>query len=283
MTTIIRASSLPTYGDCSRMWAARTLWKEVTGAGYQLQSNMRNSIGAGVGTATHGGAAYIMTEKMNTGEIGNQTEAEQRALSDLETATSEGVIWDTETANLNDAQKQVVRMIKVFRATLAVELIPIAVERRLECGLGDDFILSGQSDMQLVSPHGIDDLKTGRIARMHYPQLGSYSLLARTAHPDIEVKSLRSQFIQRVRPEKEQPLPVTEEYDQVVAEQAAMGAIRRIKQDVAEFRRRLQDGDAPPEHSFLANPSSMLCSEKYCAAYGSDFCREHKKPKPTTN
>lgn len=281
ITTTIRASSLPGYSDCARMWAARTIGNEVRNAGYNVVKTMRNSVGASVGTATHGGAAFIMQEKMDSGAIGNQTEAEQRALEDFDTASKEGVLWDDETPNHNDAQKQVIRMVKVFRATLAVELNPIAVERRLEANVGDGFVLSGQSDMQLVAPDGIDDLKTGRLPRMHYPQLGAYSLLSRTAHPEIQVKSLRSQFIQRVKLKNEQPLPVTDIYDQAVAEQAAMSAINRIKADVTEFRRRVAEGDKPPEHAFLANPSSMLCSPKYCPAFGSDFCREHKKPKPT--
>jgi hypothetical protein len=29
--------------------------------------------------------------------------------------------------------------------------------------------------------------------------------------------------------------------------------------------------------AFAANPSSMLCSAKFCPAYGSDFCTEHMK------
>lgn len=277
MPTIIRASSLPSYTDCPRRWAARTLSHEVVSAGYSIDLAQPASVGASVGTATHSGAAHIMGLKMQTGELGSQTEAEQLALEQFGESVHGGVLWDEATPNLNDAQKQVVRMVRVFRNTIAVKAEPVAVERRLEANVGDDFILSGQSDLQTIEPGRIRDLKTGRFPRSHYAQLGAYSLLARTAHPEQVTKEVCVDFIQRVPVSKPQPETATEFYDQVVAEQAAASTISRIKSDVVEFRRRLTDGDAPPEHAFLANPASMLCSKKWCPAFGSDFCREHKK------
>lgn len=277
MTTVIRASSLPGYTDCPRRWAARTLFKEVVKAGYDIVRDLPPSVGASVGTATHSGAAFIMTEKMKSGGLGNQTEAEQHALENFDEAAKTGVLWDEATPNMNDAQKQVVRMVKVFRGALAPHIEPIAVERRLEARVGDDFLLSGQSDMQTIEPGRIRDLKTGRFPRTHYAQLGAYSLLARTAHPEQVTKEVCVDFIQRVPLAKPQPEPVIDNYNQVVAEQAAMSTIARIKADVNEFRRRITDGKAPPEHAFLANPASMLCSPKWCPAFGSSFCREHKQ------
>jgi hypothetical protein len=277
MSTIIRASSLPSYTDCPRRWAARTLSREVIEAGYAINQAQPASVGASVGTATHSGAAHIMGLKMQTGELGNQTEAEQLALEQFGESVHGGVLWDEATPNMNDAQKQVVRMVKVFRNTIAVKAEPVAVERRLEANVGGGFLLSGQSDLQTIEPGRIRDLKTGRFPRSHYAQLGAYSLLARTAHPEQVTKEVCVDFIQRVPVSKPQPETATEFYDQVVAEQAATSTISRIKSDVDEFRRRLIDGDAPPEHAFLANPASMLCSKKWCPAFGSDFCREHKK------
>lgn len=280
MTTVIRASSLPSYPDCARRWAGRTIPKEIEAAGFDLTPGMPSSIGASVGTATHGGAAFIMTEKMNSGQLGNQTEAEQRALEDFGTATKTGVLWDEATPNMNDGQKQVLRMVKVFRATIAPIVQPLAVERRLEARVGEGFVLSGQSDLQTVEPGRIRDLKTGRFPRMHYAQIGAYSLLARTAHPDQPTSEVCVDFIQRVPIAKAQPDTKTEFYDQATAEQAAVNTMRHMQADITEFRRRVIDGGAPPEHAFLANPASMLCSPKYCPAYQSSWCREHKGALP---
>lgn len=276
MTTVIRASSLPAFSDCPRRWAARTISKEIEAAGFDLARSMPTSVGASVGTATHGGAAFIMTEKMKSGNLGNQTEAEQKALEDFDTAAKTGVLWDEATPNMNDAQKQVVRMVKVFRNTIAEQINPIAVERRLEARVGEGFMLSGQSDMQTLEPGRIRDLKTGRFPRSHYAQLGAYSLLARTAHPEHPTSEVCVDFIQRVALSKPQPQTETDFYDQATAEQAAVSTLSRIMADVTEFRRRIQDGGAPPEHAFLANPGSMLCSPKWCPAFGSAWCREHK-------
>lgn len=277
MKTIIRASSLPSYTDCPRRWAARTLVNEVVSAGYDIAQAQPPSIGASVGTATHSGAAHIMGHKLATGQLGNQTEAEQLALEGFGEAARTGVLWDEATPNMNDAHKQVVRMVRVFRHTIAERAEPVAVERRLEANVGDGFLLSGQSDLQTIEPGRIRDLKTGRFPRSHYAQLGAYSLLARTAHPEQVTKEVCVDFIQRVPVAKPQPDTVTEFYDQVVAEQAATATIARIKSDVDEFRHRLEEGGSPPEHAFLANPASMLCSRKWCPAFGSSFCREHKK------
>jgi len=274
--TDIRASSLPAFPDCPRRWAARTIGKEIEAAGFELARYMPPSIGASVGTATHGGAAFIMTEKMKSGQLGNQTEAEQKALEDFDTAAKTGVLWDEATPNLNDAQKQVVRMVKVFRNTIAEQIHPIAVERRLEARVGEGFVLSGQSDMQTLEPGRIRDLKTGRFPRSHYAQLGAYSILARTAHPEHPTSEVCVDFIQRVAIAKPQPETKTEFYDQAVAEQAAVNTIRHMQADITEFRRRVEEGDAPPEHTFLANPGSMLCSKKWCPAHSTSFCREHR-------
>ena len=277
MITTIRASSLPSFSDCPRRWGARTLGKEIAAAGYDIARSMPPSIGASVGTATHGGAAFIMAEKMKSGELGNEADAEQKALEDLDTAAKTGVLWDDATPNTNDAQKQVLRMVKVFRNTIAVQIQPIAVERRLEARVGEGFVLSGQSDMQTLEPGRIRDLKTGRFPRVHHAQLGAYSLLARTAHPEQPTSEVCVDFIQRVALKNPQPSTKTDFYDQAVAEQAAVSTITRIQQDVTEFRRRIEDGGAPPEHSFLANPGSMLCAQRWCPAHSTSFCREHKR------
>ena len=276
--TYIRASSTSGYGDCARRWAASNLKRELEAAGFDdLNESMPQSIGAGVGTAVHSGAGYMMMQKLQTGALGNETEAAQRALQEIDEAAARGVLWDKETANKNDAQKQTLRMVAMFRHDAAPLLEPSAVERRLQADVGDGFVVTGQSDLQVISPIGVDDLKTGKRATRHFGQIGSYSLLARTEHPGLQVKRLRTIFLQRVPLRVPQPVVVYEEYPQDVAEQAAWAAIGRIKQDVAEFRRRVIEGDAPPEHAFLANPNSNLCSPKFCKAWGTKFCREYRK------
>lgn len=278
MKTKVRASSLPTAGDCARRWAAQAMRDELIDAGYDLQE-LPKSVGASVGTGTHSGVAYLLQEKMQSGALGAQDEAEQRAFEDFTASLhEEGVLWDDTTPNISDAQRQMQRMIRVYRETIGQHVTPVAIERRLEADIGEDFILSGQSDVQALEPDRIRDTKTGRFAKTHYAQVGSYSLLSRTAHPESTARELCTDFIPRAPLRFEQPLPVTEFYDQGVAEQSAMRALQQIKSDVFEFRKRVAgEAQFAPEHAFLANPSSMLCSPKWCPAFGTNFCREHKK------
>lgn len=273
----IRASSLPGFTDCSRRWAASAMPAEITNAGYNLTAGMPRSVGASIGSAVHSGAAFVMQGKIDNGVLGNAADAEECAVVELATQTAQAdTLWDKDTMNMNEAQQQVIRMVKTFSVMLAPRLHPIAVERRLVANLSDNFVLSGQSDLQVIEPESIDDLKTGRISRQHHGQMGAYSLLARTVHPDLPVKKLRVNFIPRVTIKKPQPDPIVTAYNQAVSEQAAVATIEHIKKDVAEFRRRVNEEDAAAEHAFLANPASMLCSPKYCNAFGTNFCREHK-------
>jgi hypothetical protein len=54
-------------------------------------------------------------------------------------------------------------------------------------------------------------------------------------------------------------------------ENVAMSLIRKLERDYKEF---LETGDP---NTFLANPASMLCSEKYCPAWGTGFCQFGRK------
>ena len=45
-----------------------------------------------------------------------------------------------------------------------------------------------------------------------------------------------------------------------------MATVRKIVQDVKLFR------ETQDPWSFVANPNSFLCSDKFCPAFGSKFC-----------
>ncbi len=279
MTTIttIRASSLSTYGDCARRFAAVTFRQEVTEAGYDLAPAPLNNIGAAIGTGVHGGVASMLIGKMETGEAVSERQAEECAIAEFEEASKDGLQMDTVTPVAHEAPLQILRMLKAYRLVILPQVEPMAVERRIEVSAGDGFVLSGQSDVQTVDGGAIRDLKTGKQLRTHYPQLGAYSLLCRSKHRDRPIDRLVIDFVPRAILNKPQPAPIIVEYDQATAEQAAMSAIEHIKRDAEVFRARVNAPDGlPPEHAFLANPGSQLCSPKFCPAHGSRWCREHK-------
>lgn len=276
--TIVRASSLSGYADCPRRAAARMFRALVEAAGFKLRDNTR-SIGAAVGTAVHKAAFVMLSEKARTGELPPASMSSDAAIETVNTETGDGILWDRETPELNTAQQQVLRMSRVYRDQVAPGIQPVIVEERLEalvpwtrCGL----VLSGQADVIAREPGRVTDLKTGKRKGNHNGQIGAYALLARTAAIQ-DINQAGIDFIQRTALKKPQPDAVRERVPVEQAEQTASNILRHIDGDLTTFRegdaeRRILPGDPA---AFLANPSSMLCSAKWCPAHGTEWCHEH--------
>lgn len=262
----IRASSLSGYVDCARRSAANIFSNAITAAGYTLRHTPQN-IGAMIGTAMHEGCHFSLENKMKNGEIGSDAEARDFALESLENALSEDdVIYDRKvTFDKNDAIYQVQSLLNVCRRDVIPNITPLMVEKRLKAQVGN-IILSGQVDMGVQT--GVNDWKSGT-KRHHINQMGAYGLLARTHNFPSE--KLNEIFIPRVKTDQHQPTATFYSYDSAVAENSALAVTKRIGRDFEEFQK------TGNRFAFMANPSSMLCSDKYCKAYGTDFCREHKK------
>lgn len=270
----IRASSLSLYPDCLRRTAARLFRYFVKLAGFELR-HLPNGIGAATGTGTHAGATYSLKQKIDTGEIGNQTEAEHRALDSLKEQAAEGISWDQTSPDLNTAEKQVVRQVRAYRTHVAPTTEPIAVEEELRAKFGDRFEIVGHSDCR--EERRIRDLKTGIQRRANGFQYGCYSLLARGN--GFEIDELIEDYIPRNRITKPQGTPEKYPYDIQEAEKAAFAIIQRMADDLLLFQEGdpSRDIEAGDPWAFLANPQSMLCSQKYCPAFGTDFCKSHKE------
>ncbi len=265
-TVVIRPSTLTSWPDCGRRSAARAYPSLFAGFGYELRP-VQVSAGAAVCTAVHAGAAFTLQSKVDTGEPGRDDEAEDRAIVGFRREIESGANWDEATPRPNDGETQVRRMLAEYRRAVAPRITPIAVEKRLEADLGDGFLLSGQADALAIEPGAIRDLKTG-VERIHIPQLGAYSLLARSH--GREVLSAFEDFIPRVKANYSQPPAQEIAYPVEFAERVAQRRIAVVKRDLTEF---LAVGDA---EVFPANPMSVLCSQRYCPCWGTAACREHK-------
>lgn len=269
--TRIRASYTSSYPDCTRRGAARMFENEIKAQGYELR-RLPPNIGAVTGTATHAAVYWALAEKITTGELGNETESEQRALESLRLGTAEGVMWDAVTTTMSTAQRQVLRQAKTYRQNIAVRMTPVLVETRIEATVGNGIIVSGQidayGDMDGQPDTLLGDLKTGKMLRWNAPQYGTYTRLLRT--DGRAPKRIEEHFVPRVPLDQEQPRPEIIPYDIGTAERASAAIIKRIGADLAEFR---QTGN--PD-TFIANPMSMLCSDKFCSAWGTAWCRNHR-------
>jgi hypothetical protein len=143
--------------------------------------------------------------------------------------------------------------------------IEIGGEHGLSADCGDGWILTGHPD--LIDEHRfLEDTKTGAVVRPYQGQLGGYSLLVRS-NGITSLSGVGMRYIPRMGKTKHQTPPVLTSYPVAPCERNAMGTIMRIKSDMSLF-----DRSQDLELSFPCNQSSMMCTPKYCMAYGTDFC-----------
>jgi hypothetical protein len=279
---VIRASSLSGYPDCPRRAAARLFRREIEAAGFRLRRIPR-AIGAVIGSAVHASAEMAFLFKAKTGDLPGAAVTADFAAENLVEALAQGEIrYDGSTRgatwNRDVAAQQTVSMAGAYYRVVAPKVHPILVETRLEAEVAPGVVLSGQPDIVAREPNAIRDLKTGaRGAGSHAPQVGAYALLSRANGVDIDEASI--DWLQRVRPGKPQPDPVSKPVRIAQAETAATNILRHIEGDLRTFRdgdpaRRILPGDP---WAFVANPSSMLCSAKWCPAHGTEFCHEGRE------
>lgn len=273
--SVIRASSLPGWNDCARREAARIFADLIQAAGYSLKKRPP-TVGACVGTAVHEAAHEAMKSKIETGNVGPEDACLDRAMDALSTEIEHECLWDRITGDKNTAERQIVRMVVSFRDDAAPQIEPVESERRLEADLGDGFTITGQKDILCRAKQGIRDIKTGTMQRANGGQYGAYSLIDRAHGHTID--TLSEIFIPRKSLRSEQPPPTFTGYDVAACERLARQTIDDIKRSVEDFNRRLVSGN-DPSSAFRANPMSMLCGDKYCPAWGTNFCRVHKQEK----
>lgn len=273
LSTIIRVSSLPAYPDCPRRDAARSRLAEITAAGYDLRETGK-SIGAAIGSGTHAALETAFRAKL-AGETFSDSEFTDRAGAEIDKAVAEGIIWDDTSRNVADAKRQTVKQARVIWDHFGDRIEPIAIEERVSADLGDGFILRGHIDVRgritgyaALTGEGIGDFKTGTIQRANAMQYGGYSLTARAN--GLTVNWAAEIYAKRVGVTKPQPDPVLVPYAVAEAERGAYEVAQKMKSDLQDFRR------SASSWAFLPNPNSMNCSDKYCPAWGTEFCKAHK-------
>ena len=267
-TVKIRASALPSWGDCARRTAAKSFPREIEARGFALRRTSP-TVGAAAGTATHHALAAALRAKLANPSIspddlrGLVVPLSRDAVDVFLLEIGAGVTWDDVTPNSLAAQQQIVRMTRAG-LSLVDDLEPRLVEAPLEASIGDGWDLTGSLDL-LTADGRLEDFKTGALVRPYQAQLGAYSLLAKAA--GYEVRSTAIAFIPRSPVSKPQKPPRRTEYDVDVAERHAWATAQRAKREMTAF---LESGD--PE-ALPANPMTMMCGARFCPAHGTSFCR----------
>jgi hypothetical protein len=274
---VIRPSSLSDWIDCPRRAAARHLQDMLAAAGYTVAPRRPAHIGASVGTGLHAGAAATLIARLSTGRDAPAADADEIALTEMrQRMTDEGCEWDDVTRDLSTAERQLRRMMAAWREFIAPTLRPQLVEERLEVVVADGILMSGQMDVADSAGNGIRirDNKTTKQKRAAHAQLGAYGLLL-NSHGHT-VTGLAIDHVQRAPLREPQPEPQTREVPLRDAVEDALQAVDDIGRRVALFRERAADPNGrEPIAAFPANPSSALCSARFCPAHSTNTCRVH--------
>lgn len=275
----IRASMLAGYSDCVRRTVAKSYGRKLEKLGYQLRQ-LPPSVGAAAGTAVHAATAEMDRALWNGSTI-NVDAAVELAMKGFYEETAPGCIWDATTPNAHVAEFQIKRMTKIYKPRMPFTMpdgtpaVEIGGKLGLRANAGDGWFLTGHPDLIDVDRF-VRDKKTGSVERPYHKQLGGYSLLVRS-NKIIEPVGVGMDYIPRVGKTREQPVPIITEYPAAVCERAAMGTIHQIKHDMFLFDSLLEDvaGDickVELERAFPSNQMSMMCTDKYCPAWGTSFC-----------
>lgn len=263
---LIRASSLPTWSDCPRRWAATQRKRLLAAAGYDL-AQRPPSVGAHVGTASHAGVARGWQGIQESGLWTPDDECDDTAVEALRAAEErDGVSWDRTTPDRDAAQSAARKIIRAYKADIPRERQPALIEAAMRARIKPGWVLEGHCDLFTEPDQALEDLKTGVRVPAPLAQLGGYNLLI--VANGRRVDRNRMTWVRRVGKKTEQPPPMTVAYDVSLATRTARSVLVDITTTTDRF---LRDGD--PFH-YRANLGSVLCGPKYCPAFHTRFCPE---------
>lgn len=251
----LKASAIPNAANCERRAVASSLPNLVEGKGYALRK-LPWGISPAIGVAWH--RAVSLTLQGDT-----KVEALNRAAEELKKDVAKGTMtFDKTTKDVTVALQQIGRMYAATEQFLS-EVKPKHIEERFEAEIGGIKVVG---ILDLCTEEGIIyDYKTGATKPSSAQlQAGLYALLVKSNGGTVT--GLKQLFIKRSVLKSEQPSPVIEEYDLKDSEIESYHAAARF----AASLKRFDDTGKPQE--FTANPSSYLCSAKFCPAHGTTFC-----------
>jgi|GEM_PF-5878378 len=268
----IRISMLPNVQDCCRRACVNQFHNIIIDAGYSL-NDRRVGIYTAVGNGTHAAIRNLLSYKIVTGQTNKEKDNVDAGIAEYDKSVKEAdepLIYDKITPTHDAAYKQIVRFVKIFRRDVEPHLkfpetatddkcIERDVERKVK-----GYTVRGHIDITTFKT--IFDTKTGARIRPYHTQLGGYGNLA-ISDGDPKPEHLAIIHIPRVSLDKSYPGTKFIKYDVDFCLKESWYVINQLIRDVEDFKIK---GDPA---CFKANPQSTLCSDKYCRAYGTDFCK----------
>lgn len=267
----LRCSMLPTAQDCTRRAIAGQFRKIIIEAGYQLNEK-RKAVYTVMGVGTHSAGKFMLSNKITTGFLPSIDDCIEVGIDEYykELSDSQDIIFDKITTNKKYGEYQIQQMVKYYYKDVAPKMVfpeNINPDDYLEVELKvtlNGFEISGHVDV--ITLKSLCDTKSGALLRPYHTQLGGYENLAiSNDYPKHE--HLIINHLPRVHPDKIYPGVKNVVYDVDHCINESWFLINQLIRDVKEFEK------VGNPAIFQANPQSTLCNEKYCMAFGTDFCR----------
>jgi len=256
----IRPSGVSSFMSCPKKYAAHNFM------GYKGWGSFATVRGTGV----HSGAEQIWTESIKAGsKIINKTQAQDAAVQSVERAFEDEDIRldDTDFTQTKDNAKDAAASGVASYCDLAQDIeVPLLVEHFMEFDLGDNIILKGTADF-IGSDGRIEDIKTSSkkaTTSMYTAQLSVYARLAELNDIKVDMENSRIQNIAYLK-DKVQGHLLPFKLNHTLSSYL----VNTLKDRSILVRQNPYELDL----LFPANPSSYLCSSKYCAYY--DKCEAH--------
>ena len=256
-----RLSGLNGWHDCQRRVAFGSLKDHVSGLS-DIERSTASHIGSAVGTASHAGAEYLLKAKKDD-KIATVTDAEEYAVDEfLGELNNSEFCFDDQTCDRNEAIQQIRQITRIFEAYMLDKLNPLRIEERFNYIMGC-VEFSGQIDLQ-TKDLCLWDLKTSKLLGSFFAQIGGYSIAINKSDIDTG-ESCNVIHIPRLKIKK---APYVHEvtYGTLDCEKVAKKYMAQIERLFSTFL------DCENPNIFNANPSSTLCSNKYCPIFGTEFC-----------
>ena len=272
----IRASILPGYLDCQLRAAVAVLGSDFREHGHTI-ARPKSNIGALFGSGMHGGGEAALTELMLRGSTMPLSAIEDASIAAFRARHAEEVehdgdlVMDDDSPTIDAAEASLRRAARQWRLDVLESAHPIAVESYVEADLVPGVKLTGHADLLHLDGQRdrrtLRDLKTSRrkqTGTKFQSQIGAYSLLFRSE--GYEVTDAQIDHLRRVPIAKPLPAMEMEPLEVEACESIAHSTVTDFATKALAFR---EDGDSS---RFLVNPASMLCSPRFCRAWGSAVC-----------
>ena len=252
------------YLDCARRSIASGYKDMVEEAGFALHHRDPH-IGACIGTGAHSAGEYMLNNP-----DAPLKDSIEKGIESFKSEAVGDVIYDAITPESNTAVIQVKALSTIYYQDVAPHIKPVewkgkpGTEISLKAMIDKDTMLTGHIDVFDKNIGAPRDSKFGSQNKNYFPQLGGYSLLSKANKLEVTAAPV----IDWVKRCKKGQLPIYHliTYDRLTCEKAGMMICRKIKADINKFKK------TGNPWSFMPNVNSMLCSNKFCTAYGTDFC-----------